>query len=264
MDISAKNNGFFTVGSGDRMRRIAFVRRPSAAVGAARPALIWLGGFNSNMRGAKAEALDLRAASQGRACFRFDYSGHGESEGVFEESTIGMWLEESLTAVRAFSEGPIIVAGSSMGGWLALLCALARHASAQQSRLRGLVLIAPAIDFTERLIWDRMPAKARTAMNRAGVWLRPSRYSPAPDRISKGLIEEARDHLLFGAAIRAYCPVHILHGMQDQDVPWRHALTLVEHLAGDPVSLTLVKDGDHRLSRAVDIARIWAAVEAMD
>jgi pimeloyl-ACP methyl ester carboxylesterase len=255
--------GFFTVGSGDRTRRIAFLRRPAMVGGGAPPGLVWLGGFNSNMRGIKADALDRRAAEQGRACLRFDYSGHGESGGAFETSTIGMWLEESVAAVRALTDGPNVLVGSSMGGWLALLCARALHASGDQSRLMGLVLIAPAVDFTERLIWEPMPAKAKAELGRTGVWLRPSRYSAAPDRISKGLIEEARDHLLLGGAIRAHCPIHILQGMQDQDVPWRDALALVEHLAGDPVSLTLVKDGDHRLSRDEDIARIWAAVEAM-
>ncbi|SFK27213.1 Esterase/lipase [Methylocapsa palsarum] len=225
--------------------------------------MVWLGGFNSNMRGTKAEALDRKAAEQGRACLRFDYSGHGDSEGAFGDSTIGMWLTESLAAIRACTDGPSVVVGSSMGGWLALLCARALHASGEQSRLKGLVLIAPAVDFTERLIWDEMSVKAKKEMDRTGVWLRPSPYSAEPDRISKGLIEEGRAHLLLGGPVRAYCPVHILQGMQDEVAPWRRALTLVEHLAGDPVSLTLVKDGDHRLSRDEDIARLFAAVEAI-
>ncbi|WPP06389.1 alpha/beta hydrolase [Methylocella tundrae] len=253
---------FLHVGEGAKARRIAFLRRAASASDGA--GLVWLGGFRSIMRGEKASYLDRAAGEAGRAYVRFDYSGHGESEGCFEDSTIGLWLEEALAVVRALTEGPQILIGSSMGGWLALLAARALFAAGESARLRGLVLIAPAVDFTEKLIWDRMPAKARAALKAKGVWPRPSRYRPEPDPISRGLIEEGRRHLLLDATIRSHCPVHILQGMQDEDVPWRHALTLIEHMHGDPATLTLIKDGDHRLSRPEDLARIWAAVEGMD
>lgn len=253
---------FLIVGRGDRPRRIAYLRRAPGA--GDRAGLVWLGGFRSVMCGEKASCLDRAADAAGRAYVRFDYSGHGESEGRIEDSTIGLWLEEVLAVVRALTEGPQIIIGSSMGGWLALLAARALFAAGESARLHGLVLIAPAVDFTEKLIWEKMPAKARKALEAKGVWLRPSRYQPEPDPISRELIEEGRRHLLFDTTIRSHCPVHILQGMQDEDVPWRHALALVEHMHGDPATLTLIKDGDHRLSRPEDLARILAAVEGMD
>jgi pimeloyl-ACP methyl ester carboxylesterase len=254
--------GYLTAGSGSSARRIAYLRRTSRAL-APKPGIVWLGGFKSDMRGTKAEHLDRFAALCHRDYLRFDYSGHGFSEGSFEEATVGMWLEESLAAIRSLTQGPQILVGSSMGGWLALLAAKALHESGEADRLKGLVLIAPAVDFTEALIFNRMSAAARAELMDKGVWFNPSAYSPEPYPITRRLIEEGRNHLLFGGEIRAYCAVHILQGMKDEDVPWRHALTLVEHLAFDPVSLTLIKDGDHRLSREEDLARIEAAIEWM-
>ncbi|HUZ91534.1 MAG TPA: alpha/beta hydrolase [Methylocella sp.] len=251
---------YLTVGSGTSSRRIAYLRR-SQKPGTARPGIVWLGGFKSDMRGVKAAHLDRFASDTGRAYLRFDYSGHGVSEGRFEAGTIGAWLEESLNAIRVLTEGPQILAGSSMGAWLALLAARALHASFEANRLKGLVLIAPAIDFTEALIFARMSPAARENLFREGLWLRPSAYSPEPYPITRELIEEGRNHLLLSSTIRAHCPVHILQGMRDEDVPWTHAMALVEHLAADPVSLTLVKDGDHRLSREEDLVRLTAAVD---
>ena len=216
------------------------------------------------MRGEKASYLDREAMAAGRAFLRFDYSGHGQSEGRFERGTVGLWLEEALAVLRALTEGPQILVGSSMGGWLALLAARALAAAGEAERLKGLVLIAPAVDFTETLLWGRMSAKARAQMKAKGFWLRPSPYETEPYPISPELIEEGRNHLLFGATIRAYCPVHVLQGMRDEEVPWRSASTLVEHLHGDPATLTLIKDGDHRLSREEDLRRIWAAVEGIE
>ncbi len=253
---------FLTVGAGLAARRIAYLRR--APAGDAGAPLVWLGGFKSTMRGEKASYLDHASAAAGRAFLRFDYSGHGKSEGRFERGTIGLWLEEALAVFRELTEGPQILVGSSMGGWLALLVARALSARGEAARLKGLVLIAPAVDFTEKLIWDRMPAKARAQMKAKGFWPRPSRYEPNPYPITRELIEEGRDHLLFGATIRSHCPVHLLQGMRDEQVPWRHAVTLAEHLHGDPATLTLVKDGDHRLSREEDLRRIWAAVEGIE
>ena len=216
------------------------------------------------MRGEKASHLDRAAAAAGRACLRFDYSGHGESGGLFEGATIGMWLEETLAAFRALTAGPQILVGSSMGGWLALLVARALAEGGEAGRLAGLVLIAPAVDMTEKLIFEKMSRKARAELEKTGVFLRQSPYEAQPHPISREFIAEGRGHLLFGGTIRSHCPVHILQGMQDEAVPWRHALALVEHMHGDPVTLTLVKDGDHRLSRPEDLARLWAAVEGID
>jgi len=259
---AAAGSAFFNIGVGSGARRIAHLRR-AANPACIRPGLFWLGGFRSDMRGEKASHLHRRAAAEGRACLRFDYSGHGESEGAFERATIGMWLEESLAAFRMLTEGPQIVVGSSMGGWLALLLARTLAASAEDARLAGLVLVAPAVDMTEKLIFEKMTRKARAELDRTGVWLRQSPYEAQPHPISREFIEEGRAHLLFGGAIRSHCPVRILQGMQDEAVPWRHALALVEHIPGDPVALTLIRDGDHRLSRPEDLARIWAAVEGM-
>lgn len=252
---------FLAVGAADGARRIAY-RRRTAEVGD-RPGLVWLPGFKSDMGSTKAAYLDQWAAQTGHALLRFDYSGHGLSDGDFAAGTIGSWLEDALAAISSLTAGPQILVGSSMGGWLALLCARALAARGDSGRVAGLVLIAPAVDFTERLVWQRLPDAARRQIETEGAWLRPSAYSPEPYVITRRLIEEGRRHLLLDGTVVTHCPVHILQGMQDEDVPWRHALTLVEHIAGDPVVLTLVKDGDHRLSREADLARLTAAIAAI-
>ena len=249
---------FLNVGEGGSARRIAVLVRPGAG-----PTVFWLGGFRSDMRATKAEALDAWAARTGRACVRFDYSGHGESGGAFEESNISRWLEDTLAVVEAFATGPFVLVGSSMGGWLALLATRELPKSAPALRPSGLVLIAPAVDFTERLMWAQFPPDIQRTILEKGVYLRASAYSPEPYPITRDLIEDGRRHLLFGGTIAVGCPVHILQGMQDPDVPWRHALELVEHLPGESVSMTLIKDGDHRLSREEDVERLIAAVEAI-
>ena len=251
---------FVEVGGERNRREIAFRRLRPPVSGGARPGVVWLGGFKSDMLSTKAQRLEDWARAQGRAMLRFDYSGHGESGGRFEDGTIGLWLEESLALIRQQTEGPQILVGSSMGGWIALLVARALARSGEASRLAGMVLIAPAVDFTETLLWPRMPEAARREVLEKGAWLRPTPYAPEPCPITRGLIEDGRAHLLFGAPLRSHCPVHILQGMADPDVPWGHAMQLVEHLAEDPVALTLIKDGDHRLSREADIARLLAAV----
>jgi pimeloyl-ACP methyl ester carboxylesterase len=249
---------FVEVGEGAEARRLAMLKRDGRG-----PTVVWLGGFRSDMRATKAEALDRWAASTGRRFVRFDYSGHGESEGRFEECTISGWLEDTLTVLRAHVPDRPILVGSSMGGWLALLVTRALR-RARRRPPAGLVLIAPAADFTERLMWDQFPGEVRREIEATGVHLRPSAYSDEPYPITRALIEDGRKHLLMGAKpITTGCPVHILQGMQDPDVPWRHALALVEHLPGDCVSLTLVKDGDHRLSRDEDLERLVAAVDAI-
>ncbi len=232
------------------------------------PGLFWLGGFKSDMQGTKALALDGWAAERGRASVRFDYSGHGESSGDFADGTIGRWLEESVAVFEQFCDGPQVVIGSSMGGWMALLLAreIRKLQGEQQAKgsLAGLVLIAPAPDFTEELMWKNLPAKVKEEIETKGFWLRPSEYGDgSPYPITRNLIEEGRNHLLLGRTIDVGCPVRILQGAKDPDVPWQHAFALTHRLPADDVVLTLIQDGDHRLSRPQDIARILAAVAEM-
>ncbi|HXX51992.1 MAG TPA: alpha/beta hydrolase [Xanthobacteraceae bacterium] len=248
---------FLPVGEGAERRAIAI-----RAIAGAPPGLFWLGGYKSDMKGTKAQALADWAARQGRACVRFDYSGHGESEGAFTDGTIGRWLAESLAVFDACCHGPQVLIGSSMGGWLALLLvrALRQRAEAGPAGIAGLVLIAPAIDFTEELMWKRFTSEIKRELETKGVWARPSQYSPEPYLVTRQLIEEGRRHLLLGGMIETGCPVRILQGVLDPDVPWQHAKALVARFACDDVVLTLIKDGDHRLSRPEDIERLIAAV----
>jgi pimeloyl-ACP methyl ester carboxylesterase len=256
--IAPQNPVSIDVGAPDASRRIAVRIREGAS-----PGLFWLGGFKSDMQGTKALALDAWAAEHGRACVRFDYSGHGESGGDFVNGTIGSWLEESVAVFERFCEGPQVVIGSSMGGWMALLLAreLARRPASRAS-LAGLVLIAPAPDFTEELMWKGFSSDIRHQIETTGLWLRPSEYGD-PYPITRNLIEEGRRHLLLGGAIEVGCAVHILQGAQDPDVPWKHAFALAHRLPAEDVVLTMIQDGDHRLSRPQDIARILAAVAEM-
>jgi pimeloyl-ACP methyl ester carboxylesterase len=248
---------FIEVGSDAGARNIAVRARAGSA-----PGLFWLSGFNSDMQGTKALALDAWAAAHSRACVRFDYSGHGISGGAFIDGTIGRWLEESTAVFDRFCDGPQVVIGSSMGGWMALLLAreIARRHGQSRADLAGLVLIAPAPDFTEELMWKGFSPEVREEIETKGVWLRPSQYGE-PYPITRALIEEGRDHLLLGSAIEVGCPVRILQGAQDPDVPWQHAFALAHRLPSDDVVLTMIQDGDHRLSRPQDIARIIAAVK---
>jgi pimeloyl-ACP methyl ester carboxylesterase len=224
------------------------------------PGLFWLGGFKSDMKGTKAVALDQWAAAHGRACLRFDYSGHGESSGDFKGGTLSRWLEEACAVYARFAAGPQVVIGSSMGGWIALLLARRLAELKNAPPIAGMVLIAPAVDFTEELMWKQFPDAIKREIETTGVWLRPSDYGEEPYPITKGLIEDGRKYLLLGDLIETRCPVHILQGVKDPDVPWRHAQELVARFARDDVVLTLVKDGDHRLSRPEDIERLIAAV----
>jgi alpha-beta hydrolase superfamily lysophospholipase len=248
------------VGEGVDRREIAVIGRKGAS-----PGLFWLGGFKSDMAGTKAEALDAYAARRGLAMTRFDYSGHGVSGGAFSDGTISRWLEEAQAVFDRMTEGPQILIGSSMGGWLALLLNQAHRSAvgADRSRVAGLVLIAPAVDMTRALIWAEMPAAVRDELMEKGAWRRPSDYSDAPYLITRALIEDGDRHLFGDRLIVTGCPVHILQGRLDTDVPWRHAADLVSRLASDDVVLTLIKDGDHRLSRPEDIARLEAAIEGI-
>jgi len=242
------------VGEGSAGRAIALLRRPGAA-----PGLFWLGGFMSNMGGSKAVAMDAFAAERGLAATRFDYSGHGASAGTFAEGTISRWLEEAA-AVFAATSGPQILVGSSMGGWLALHLAEMQRES---RRVAGLLLVAPAFDMTRALMWDRMTKKARAALERDGFVREPSSYSDEPYVITRALIEDGDRHLFGERLVEVGCPVVILQGVADKEVPWRHAASLVERLAADDVVLTLVKDGDHRLSRPEDLDRLRASLASL-
>jgi pimeloyl-ACP methyl ester carboxylesterase len=239
-------------------RRSIAVRQQKGAP----PGLFWLSGYKSDMQGTKAAALAEWAAREGRACVRFDYSGHGESGGEFTDGTIGRWLADSLAVFDACCRGPHILIGSSMGGWLALLLVRALQARGKTGpgSIAGLVLIAPAVDFTEELMWKRFTPEIKRELAENGVWQRPSAYSGEPYPVTRQLIEEGRNHLLLGGMIETGCPVRILQGVEDPDVPWQHAIELTSRLACDDVVLTLVKDGDHRLSRPEDIERLLRAV----
>ena len=259
--MNATELQFRIVGEGGEARRLAFHRRRATRGGQA--GVIWLGGFKSDMTSTKASELDALSAAAGRAYLRFDYSGHGASEGDFTEGTVTRWLEEALAMILTESEGPQVIVGSSMGGYLALLIARELARLSETARLQGFVLIAPAVDFTEALIWASLPEAAREAIMTQGEWRVASAYSPEPTVFTRALIEDGRRRLLFGGEIRSYAPVRILQGMRDRDVPYAQALKLVEHMPSDSVTLTLIRDGEHRLSRPQDIALLKEAVEGM-
>jgi pimeloyl-ACP methyl ester carboxylesterase len=261
LNVSDGQPQVFIVGKAPNQRRIAFRRRAPVQSGA--PGVIWLSGYRSDMGSTKAAALDAEAERRGLALLRFDYSGHGRSEGRLEDGTISRWLEETLALLRAESEGPQILVGSSMGGYLALLTARALREAGETERVKGLVLIAPAVDFTEALIWAKASDEARHAIMEQGLWRRPSAYSSEPDCFTRELIEDGRKHLLLGGMIRTGAPTAVLQGMRDEDVPFSHALALMQRFGGDPATLTLVKDGDHRLSRPQDLELMFAALERM-
>jgi pimeloyl-ACP methyl ester carboxylesterase len=229
-------------------------RRLEDRSGGKLPGLIFLGGFASDMTGTKATALETFAESRGQAFVRFDYFGHGSSSGEFAAGTIGRWRDDALAVLDSLTSGPQILIGSSMGGWIMLLAALARP-----ERVAGLIGIAAAPDFTEELVWKKLPPPVLDQLRRTGRWHEPSRYGPDLP-ITLGLIEDGRRHLLLERPIDVRCPVRLLHGMEDPDVPWRWALRIAEKLAAKDVVVTLVKDGDHRLSRDEDLRRIEATV----
>ena len=234
--------------------RLAYEHLPGAV-----PGILFCPGFNSDMQGDKALALRNWCEAQGRQFTRFDYSGHGRSSGRFEAGTIGQWLRETLTVLDRVAEGPQLVVGSSMGGWIMLLAALQRP-----GRVAGLVGIAAAPDFTEFLWRDGLDDGQRESLERRGYCDIPNCYDDGePYRIGRGLLEEGRDHLLLEADIPIDLPVRLLHGQLDEDVPWEHSLTVARHLHGADVEVQLVKDGDHRLSRPRDLARLIRTVDAL-
>ena len=261
---SAPRAETITVGCGDQARDIAILARsPVAATSPAAPGLVWLGGYRSDMSGTKALEMDALAAEKGLAAIRFDYSGHGASGGAFRQGTISRWLDEALAVVDHAGLPSLVLVGSSMGGWIALRLAqeLARRGTGP--RLAGMVLIAPAPDFTIDLIEPNLSDAERASLAERGYFEEPSEYGPEPNIFTRALIEDGRANRVLTGIIETGCPVHILQGMADPDVPYAHALKLVEVLPADDVVITLVRDGDHRLSRPEDIARMKAAILAM-
>ncbi|MGK9170572.1 lysophospholipase [Inquilinus limosus] len=233
---------------------VVWRRRAGAADG--RPGLLFCGGFRSSMAGEKASFLDGFAAERGLAFLRFDYRGHGASGGVFTELTLGDWIADALLVLDRLTEGPQILIGSSMGAWVAACAAVARP-----GRVAGLVGIAAAPDFTEDLMLPALGEEGLARMCRDGFIDRPSAYGDGPYRITWRLIEEARSHLLLRGPVPFAGPARLLHGMADPDVPWRQSLKLAEALSGPDVRLTLIKDGDHRLSRPQDLVLLGQAAE---
>src|SRR5215470_6526455 len=247
--------------SGNRVERlqrpdgntVAFARTEGSD-----PTVVFLGGFRSDMTGTKAIALEAWARETGHSYLRFDYLGHGQSSGRFEDGTIGRWLDDSLAAIDRLTEGKLILVGSSMGGWLSLLVARARP-----ERLGGLVLIAAAPDFTERMLLAGLSAEDRARLQREGRLERPSQYSPEPSVFTWKLIEEGRNHLLLDKRLSLACPVRLLHGQSDPDVPWEYSLQIAQHLEAPEVITIFIKGGDHRLSTPADIARLITTVEEL-
>ena len=220
-----------------------------------RAGIVWLGGFHSDMLGEKASVLHARAQAAGHAFVRFDYLGHGESGGRFADGTIGRWREDALAVIDRLTDGPIVLVGSSMGGWMSLLAALARP-----ERVKGLVLLAPAPDFTDKLMWASFDEMQRRQIMEEGFWTRPSAYDPAGYPITRELIVEGRQWNVLDGEIAIDVPVRILQGGLDPDVPWTHSLDLADKLRSKDVVWSLIKDGDHRLSRPQDIERMVSNV----
>jgi len=247
---------FISIGKNAETRDIAVLKDPGRA-----PGVMWLSGFKSDMSGTKAVALAQWGAQRGQEVVRFDYSGHGQSSGAFDNACVSDWLEEAEAVFDTFSSGETVLVGSSMGGWIALLLALRRKATV---KIKGVVLIAPAVDFTEELMWKRrFTDEIRRAIMEDGRFEQPSAYDDAPYVITRKLIEDGRRHLLFEKPLHLGCPVTILQGAEDSDVPAAHAQRLVEALPQDDVTFTLVPDGDHRLSRPQDIELLLRAVTRM-
>lgn len=222
------------------------------------PGVIFCPGFKSDMTGGKALALEEWCGQEGLQFTRFDYQGHGESSGRFEDGTIGQWKSDALAILDGVTSGRQIVVGSSMGGWIACLMGVARP-----DRIAAIVGIAPAVDFTQALLWPRLDACARKQIEEDGVWYRPSSYDDGSYPITNALIEEGRNHLLMPGPIPFTGPVRLIHGLQDDAVPWEHSLRIAEAMASENIDIVFVKDGEHRLSRGSDLARLIATISEL-
>ena len=228
------------------------------AVEGSGPCIVWFGGFRSDMLGSKAEYLSDWARDHGRAYLRFDYSGHGVSDGVFEDGTIGAWTKDALTVVEQATEGPLIIVGSSMGAWVASHVAI-KH----PERIAAAVFIAPAPDFTDKLMWPSFSEEQRNTILSEGKLVSPSDYSDEPEVITLKLIEDGRNQSVMNGSIPINCPVRIIQGMKDEAVPWEHAVEFAQQMQSADVALTLTKEGDHRLSTEPDLTRLGKVLEAL-
>ncbi len=247
----------------DSAQDFSFLRRPDgnrlayAWRGGHTPTVVFLGGFRSDMTGTKALALDIWAQQSGFAFLRFDYFAHGASDGAFADATVGRWIDDAKAVIDSVvPDGPLVLIGSSMGGWIMLNLVQHLH-----DRLVGLVGIAAAPDFTQELIWSELSVADQATLKRDGRLLRPSRYSPEPDILTLKLIEEGAQHLVLDKPLDLPCPLHLLHGIADPEVPWQFSQRILDHVSAPEATLTLVKDGDHRLSQPSDIQRLTAIVE---
>jgi pimeloyl-ACP methyl ester carboxylesterase len=260
--MSSTDPQFLDVGQGTDKREIAFIRQSATAPNT--PGFFWLSGLKSDMASTKASALAEWCAARGFACTRFDYVGHGQSSGAFEDGTVTRWLADARAVFERSTSGPQILVGSSLGGYIALLLlrALMREASPHETRIKALMLIAPAWDMTEALMWNNFPPSAKKAITEQGYYDRASEYG-APYRLSRALIEDGRHHLIGDSAFNPGRRVHILHGLLDPDVPWEHTLDLCAHLTGDWTEVEAVPDGEHRLSRPEDLALMFRILEGL-
>lgn len=242
---------------------IAWIADGAAPDAAGTCGTFWLGGFKSDMRGTKAEVLADHARRTGRSFVRLDYSGHGESSGAFVDGTISAWLDQAQAVFENHAAGKRVLVGSSMGGWIAMLLARRLIRSGQAQRLGGLILIAPATDMTRDLMWDKYGEEFRQEVMQLGKYERPSEYSDEPYVITRALIEDGRQHLMLEDGLDVPCPVRILQGEDDPDVPWQHGMKVYQSLRGDDISFDLIKHGDHRLSTGRDLARLTETAEAL-
>jgi len=222
------------------------------------PCVVFLPGFRSDMTGDKALTLEALCQARGQAFLRFDYTGHGASSGEFAEGSIGEWSRDAIAAIEALTDGPLLLIGSSMGGWIMLIAALE-----MRERIAGLVGIAAAPDFTEELMWNSMSDEQRTELIDNGVIYQPSEYDPEPTPITMRMIEDGRKHLLLGGPITLDCPVRLIHGQRDFDVPWEWSERIANAISSEDVEVIYVKAGDHRLSEPNDLRRLSRIVDGL-
>jgi pimeloyl-ACP methyl ester carboxylesterase len=251
---------FLKVGEDQSARDIAI---RCLTPGEGKPVLVWLGGYRSDMLGTKAVELEAYALENNFGCLRFDYSAHGESSGDFKDGTISRWLEDTLAVIADSGFTRLVLVGSSMGGWIAIRALQELKACGARGAVKidGMVLIAPAPDFTQDLVEPALSDAERTSLKEKGYFEERSEYSPEPNIFTAALLEDGRKNQVLTGMIETGCPVHILQGMKDPDVPWKHAMKLVEHLPADDVVISLIKDGDHRLSRPQDLELMRRALD---
>jgi pimeloyl-ACP methyl ester carboxylesterase len=254
---------YICVGEGSHARQIAVCHRGGNTSRQGAQGFVWLGGYRSDMEGSKAIAIDDHAAKLDLACTRHDYSGHGQSGGEFVDGTISRWLEESLEVFQKFTEGPQILVGSSMGGWIALRMVQELQKLGEADRVHGLLLLAPAPDFTKELYEPKLTDDEKAALESQGYFEVPTPYGPDPNIFTKKLFDDGAQNLVMKGILQLGAQIHIIQGMEDPDVPWQHAMCLMEHLSADDVTITLIRDGDHRLSREKDIVKILQSLDGM-